>query len=311
MRFRTAIISLGVILAATIPFWQRIPALSYLLEIALAILIMASVFENARRYVIAAAFLGFFLGLIPGLAFDIFSRYLFDWLRLIVPPLVLAVLITHGKRAGRSYAIASGVAIIFFIMAYIPSHNLWMEVIDYYTGQLQNWGTSTFSAAGYSQEMIYNFGDSINFFMNWIKKLLPGFLALNHIGQLFIAFLLLEWHYIRRDSYFPGFGPFIYWKIPERLLYLLAVALVVALTQQGVFKTASYNFLLIMMIAYAVCGLALVEYGLRKLRLPTFIKAIFYLGLVFSMHFGLIIPAAAGLVDSHFDFRKVRAHTVG
>ena len=91
----------------------------------------------------------------------------------------------------------------------------------------------------------------------------------------------------------------------------MAIVLFIALALKGVWKTSAYNAILIMCIFYAVSGFALIEYVLRKLRLPIGIKIVFYLGLAFSGYFGVIIPAIAGLADSHFDFRKIRARTVG
>ena len=89
------------------------------------------------------------------------------------------------------------------------------------------------------------------------------------------------------------------------------MALVARLINADGVKIAADNILLVLSFFYAVCGLALIEHLLRKLQLPTFIKIIFYFGLLLMQVPGMIIASIAGLFDSYFDFRKVRAHTLG
>jgi uncharacterized protein YybS (DUF2232 family) len=116
---------------------------------------------------------------------------------------------------------------------------------------------------------------------------------------------------MRRESYFPGFGPFIYWKLPEKLLYLAGVVFLIRLVGSGPFEIAADNVILVLAFIYSVTGLALIEHQLRRLKLPVMIRVVFYLGLLLLQLPGLIMTAIAGLFDSHFDFRKVKAHTLG
>ncbi len=298
-------------MAITIPIWETVPGISYFFEIALAVILMMAVFENTLRLVLPAAIVGLLIGTLPGLTPMAFAYYLPDWLRIVLPPIIMAALINRGWRAGKSFGSASLLTALLVTLFYLQSSGFLNEMLTSLEDWSKNWLSATLATQGYSQEIIYNFTDTLTRFIYWIKLLLPGFLILAFVGQLFVAFLLLEWFYTYRDSYFPGFGPFIYWKIPEKSLYLMAIALVVALTLKGVWKVASYNTIFVMVIFYAICGLALIEYLLKKLRLPMVFKIIFYLGLFLMQLPGLIIPAAAGLIDSHFDFRKIRAHTVG
>ncbi|MDD4051784.1 MAG: DUF2232 domain-containing protein, partial [candidate division Zixibacteria bacterium] len=93
--------------------------------------------------------------------------------------------------------------------------------------------------------------------------------------------------------------------------YLLGLILGIRLTMHGPGLAVVDNVLLILALAYAVCGLALMEHLLRRLQMPRFVKIVFYVGLLLMQIPGLIIMALVGLFDSYFDFRRVRAHTLG
>ena len=164
---------------------------------------------------------------------------------------------------------------------------------------------------GYSPETITETLDKVTGGMTLVKRLLPGIMILSGLGQLFIGFVAVDLYYTRRDKYFPGFGPFAYWKMPEGLVYLLGLTLAIRLTMHGPGLAVVDNVLLILALAYSLCGLALIEHLLRRLQLPLLVKIIFYLGLLLMQIPGMIVTALLGLFDSYFDFRKVRAHTLG
>ncbi len=305
------IVSVGVVVAATLPYWELIPAVSYLLEIILAALLMMAVIEGGIRIVVFALAAGFIIGAFPGLATMPLAFFLPIWLKATVPAIVLGVMVDHGRHAGRSFTVASALAALFVLFIYAQAAGMLAKQIGIMSKSVGSLITTTMGTQGYSTEMINELTDSLARFKYWIINLMPGILIISAIAQLFIAFLMMDWYYSRRDSYFPGFGPFIYWKVPEKLLYLLGAALAMALMVQGDMEIAAYNVVFILSFFYAVCGLALIEYLLRRLRLPLFIKIVFYLGLFLMQLPGLILASVVGLIDSHFDFRKIRAHSLG
>jgi hypothetical protein len=311
VKSRKIVISVGVVAAVTLPYWEVIPAVSYLLEIILAALLMMAVIEGGIRLMLFALAAGFIIGAVPGLATMPLAFFLPIWLKATVPAIVLGVMVSHGRHAGRSFAAASALAALFVLFVYAQAAGILAEQIEIMSESVGSLITTTMGTQGYTPEMINELTDSLARFKYWIINLLPGILIMSVIGQLFIAFILMEWYYTRRDSYFPGFGAFIYWKVPEKLLYLLGAVLAAALMVQGDMKIAAYNIIFILSFFYGVCGLALIEHLLRRLRLPLFIKIVFYLGLFLMQLPGLILASVAGLIDSHFDFRKVRAHSLG
>lgn len=303
--------SVGVFLAVTIPYWMVIPAVGFLLEIVLAIALILGVIDRHLKVLGIGLILGLLLGTFPGMAPLPFSVFFPLWLKAVLPALALAMLINRGWQAGRSFVLATLILAGLIMIMYVQGVEIIEEQIDLMIESFQSIATGTLSSQGYNTEVINEMVDWLAKTGHLIKRLLPGMLILSGTGQLFIAFVAIEWYYTRRDSYFPGFGPFVYWKIPENLIYFLGITILARLIPAGGMDTVADNIIFILAFFYAVCGLALIEHLLRRLQLPMFIKVIFYIGLFLMQLPGMMIASAAGLFDSYFDFRKVRAHTLG
>ncbi len=324
MNRHRVIIFTAVALAVTLPYWTALPmlvdflpavalfgAIAYFFEVLLMIVLVMAVIEGRIRLVIGAAATGFILGAIPGLAVLPLSAFLPLWLKAIIPAMTLGFLINRGWQAGKSFAVAALFMGLFILMIYAQSGEALGVQAEEARSSIENMVTGPMTASGYNTDAINTMIDQMMVMISLLMRLLPGLIIMSGIGQLFVAFALTEWYYTRRDSYFPGFGPFIYWKIPEKLLYLLGVILIIRLLVGGGMEMAADNAIFILFTLYAVCGLALIEHFLRRLRLPILVRVIFYVGLTFMHIPGLMATAIAGLFDSYFDFRKVRAHTLG
>lgn len=311
MNLNKVITVAGVVLTVTLPFWYLVPGISYLLEIIVMLAMFVLAIDRSRWLVIGVAGAALIVGTFPGLATMPTSLFLPLLFKAVAPAFLLGMLINRGYKAGLSFAAASLLMAFLVMVMYLQATGAIAEEVDKLSAAVGGMLTAPMKGQGYSTEMINDMAHRVTQFFQLLKRLLPGMMVLSGMGQLFVAAVVADWYVTRRDGFFPGFGPFAFWKIPEKLLYLLGVALVVRLTLDGTPQVIADNTLLILAFLYAVCGLALIEHILRRLRLPLFIKIIFYLGLLLMQLPGLIVTAVAGLFDSYFDFRKVRAHTLG
>lgn len=325
MNSRRIIAAAVVTLSVTLPYWEALPAVSdwtvvqvvlgaavYILEIAfMAALIMAIVDGRLKLAVISAA-IGFIAGIIPVTASMPGAIFIPIWFKAVIPGVALGILISRGSKAGWSFTVGAGLMAMFMLIMYLQRSEVMIDFINQINSSTKALLTGP-AVGSYDAETVDRFIDQAQFITRILVRLLPALLIMSGIVQLFIAFLGTEWFYRRRDSYFPGFGLFIYWKVPEKVLYFLGVVLIVRLAIDGTVQVAADNIAFIVMMVYAVCGLALVEYALRRLRLPVVVRTLFYLGLgvLLIQVFGLIATAIAGMFDSYFDFRKVRARTIG
>ena len=311
MSIRKIIVPLGIVMGAGLSYWLMIPGLNFLLAIVFAVVMIMLVIERQHAVALAAVISGGIIGLIPGLALTPVSIFVPNWLQLVIPPIAMAWLLNRGFGAGRSFTIAGLCLAVACIMLYQQHSTIFMQVIDQMHSSVTGMINGLMSSKGVDQATMDATADHITQSFFYIKWLMPGILVAFGLTQLFIAFILVEKFYTRRDSYFPGLGPYIYWKIPEKLLYSLALALAVRLVLHGFWQQAADNVLFVLVLLYAVGGLSLIEYMLRKLQLPVYLKIVVYLALVVFQIPGLIMATMIGVFDSYFDYRKVRAHTLG
>jgi len=351
---RTAIVLAAVLLEVTLSFWQASPAATdfppaqvmfggmvYILETVLIGLLIMNLVEGRLWLIMGAAALGLIIGIIPNLAALPADAFFLLWLKAIVPAVCLGFLIRQGLHAGRSFVGASLVMAAVVVGMYLYSGGALERQFEQMMRSL-NEMKGSLALLGFDAEAIDARIDSMSLIIKMLNRFVPALLILSGLGQLLVAFMVIERYYTRRDSYFPGFGAFIYWKIPEKLLYFMGAALAVRFAFGGATQTVVDNVILIMLIVYAFCGLGLIEYALRRLRLPTAVRVFLYVGLalmplqalilpsltgfimpalaglvtpplvglVMTLAAGLV-PALAGMIDSHVDFRKVRAHSLG
>lgn len=308
---RTSLIGAGLVMVAAIPLWITLPGLSYLVEIIAAMAILALVIGQKWTAIPPAALVALALGfmifpdLLPG------PLFIALWVKVVFPPMILGFLIAHGARAGKAFVLAGAVTAGVMIYLYSQGAIILNQQMDQFGLTIGKMLTDPMAAQGHGAETIADVQDKVVYTMTLVKRILPGILAVSGLAQLFIAFVLIEWYFTRRDSFFPGFGPFLFWKIPEPFLYLTGATLVTRLLASGFWQIAADNILFVLALIYAIGGLAMVEHALRRLRLPLLVKIIFYIGLLLMQVPGLIMTAVVGLFDSYFDFRRVRAHTLG
>jgi hypothetical protein len=306
-----AFIGAGIILAATAPFWVQLPLLNYLFWVLVMMAAAMAGIEKRKMVISAAVVVAMVIGMILQGAFTSVEMILLVLLTAVLPTVLTGALISDGWRAWKAFTVGAILMSLLGVYIYWRVSPLFMAVVDDAELAMRQWFTSNLALLGYATETINAVADGIINTGRLIKHLLPGMFILFGLTHLWIAILWVEWFYTRRDGFFPGFGPFIYWKIPEKLLYFLGVALIVRLLTGGGAELAADNFIFVLFVCYAVCGLALIEHFLRRLRMPFPVRVIFYVGLTFMYVPGMMVTSIAGLFDSFFDFRKVRAHTLG
>lgn len=104
----------------------------------------------------------------------------------------------------------------------------------------------------------------------------------------------------------PPARPFHLWRPWEELIWVLIGALVVGLIGAGLLEDLALNAAMVMLIIYAVQGLALVRYYIQRLGIARLLELLFYTLLFFTSGLALLILASLGLLDTWFDWRRLR-----
>lgn len=137
----------------------------------------------------------------------------------------------------------------------------------------------------------------------WIPKIVPGILV--------SMALIVTWVTMVSGNHFlfkrTGNRPWIkyrFWVLPEKLVWLviIAVSLIMIPVEPG--RTIGLNMLLISGLLYCFQGLSIVVFYFNKWNLPIFVRTVIYL-ILFFQSFGAIFLALIGLADVWVDIRKL------
>ncbi|MDD4051346.1 MAG: DUF2232 domain-containing protein, partial [candidate division Zixibacteria bacterium] len=203
---------LGAILGVTMPLWMALPVAGYLLEIALAITLIMAAIEGRLWLVLGAAVVGLALAALPAIGPAPMVLFLPMWLKAVIGPVALGLLMRAGRVALVSYlggAVVTAAAVLLF---YWQGAEVLNEMMNGVGKSLTTMLDANMKTQGYNAETVTDVLDKVTGGIALVKRLLPGIMILSGLGQLFIGFAVVDLYYTRRDRYFPGFGPFAYWK---------------------------------------------------------------------------------------------------
>jgi len=97
------------------------------------------------------------------------------------------------------------------------------------------------------------------------------------------------------------------WRAPRFFALVTILALGLRLFSGEVGIMVADNLLAAVSVVYAITGLALFEYYLRRFRIKPVLKVVFYLLLVPTGLVGYLALALFGLTNSIYDWRSIRA----
>jgi len=100
-----------------------------------------------------------------------------------------------------------------------------------------------------------------------------------------------------------------YWQLPERAIWLVIVAAILALLPVKASWMVGINGLILLSIVYCFQGLAITVFFMNKWNVPLLLRSFFYVIVVFQS-VGTVILLVFGIADIWFDFRKLRKNTV-
>ena len=144
-----------------------------------------------------------------------------------------------------------------------------------------------------------------------LMRFLPALLLISITIIASAAYILTGRAFQREGRYLLKFPRLINWKLDERLLIIFGLALVAALSAHGLLLNLGENAALYIAFLLSLCGFSLIEFHMRQKKLGMFVRlAVYFCLMLFHIYSG-ILTAILGVIDSHFDFRKLRALRLG
>jgi hypothetical protein len=125
------------------------------------------------------------------------------------------------------------------------------------------------------------------------------------------AYMLTRYCFKREGRYLLAFPRIDSWKINERILVLLGVSLLVVLIGGGLIDDIGENMALFSFALMSFGGLSLLEFFMQRRKFSSLMKGVIYFSLVvFHLYSGVLL-GVLGIIDSHYDFRRLRAARIG
>jgi len=240
----------------------------------------------------------------------------FSLVFVILPSGLMSGGIKQGLPVYRTQLLAT-LPIVLVMLLYLAnvagSATAWKNVMDNMSATFIEWYEETVSTipSTASPEEISLLKKAFQSSFDFLYRFFPGLMvswavAMNVVSYFFACKM------IQRDGGFcQKLREFALWKAGAANMYVLAVALMAWLIGTEGFKPISENVLFVVAVLYMVAGFAVIEHYLKRVRIHPALRIAFYIALLLSGWVGGLVAALIGLADSHFDFRRVKAQTIG
>lgn len=137
-----------------------------------------------------------------------------------------------------------------------------------------------------------------------LTRLVPSFFLVGMSFFVWVNILIGKLLFARKGMWYPDFGNLSTWKIPDKVIWLVIVAGASLFIPVGFIRILSINVLIILLFAYMMQGLSIVNFFFDKKNLPWFLKAVAYF-LIFVQQLLLVLIIGLGLIDVWVNFRKL------
>jgi len=240
----------------------------------------------------------------------------FALMMLYIPASLMGVGIRNGMSAFRSQlmAIAPFVVLISLYMLDFGGvktglgliiDDMSENVIEWYRAALQTMPQKV------TPEEMNLLKSSIQSVFDFFYRFFPGLMLCWAAGMNIMAYFFAGMMIGKDGGFYRQLRDFRHWKAGLVSMIVLAVSLLIWIVDFKPLQHPIENVLFLLGVVYMICGFSVIEYYLRKRRVHTALRVVTYILLILSGWFGGGLAAALGLVDSHFDFRRVKAREIG
>jgi len=149
------------------------------------------------------------------------------------------------------------------------------------------------------------------YFAGMIIRFLPALLLVIFTVIGAAAYMLVAYCFGREGRYLLAFPRIDSWKIDERVLILLGAALLILLVGRGLIANIGENVALFSFSLMSFGGFSLLESYMKRRKFSRLMKGVIYFCLVIFHLYSGVVLGILGIIDSHFDFRRLRAARIG
>ena len=150
-------------------------------------------------------------------------------------------------------------------------------------------------------ESLYLLTQSFSQIKERLSQLMPAILTSIALFTVWLAMVLGNRLLYKNTGQSP-WPEYQYWQLPDKLVWSVIAAAVLALLPLPMTRPIGFNLLLIASVIYCFQGLSIVLFFLNKWKVPLFIRSLLYMIIVFQS-VGTLFLSVIGLADVWFDLR--------
>lgn len=212
-----------------------------------------------------------------------------------------------GDRYLLGFAVAALAGLIMFGPMWRPLLDIVGPAIEHLIPQITQTGTML----GYHPEAAQAQAEEMAKIAMGLSRLIPAVLVMTVVTQFTVGFLWFAMRELPPEESMALKN----WRMPFWLAPVMIVVIMGRLLGGETITLIADNLLFVLSIYYSVGGLAMMEYRLSRMGLPTWVKAVWYISLtiVGLSPIGLALYGffvLLGFIDSFVDFRKIPAEPI-
>ncbi len=227
-----------------------------------------------------------------------------EWSMILFGGAIIGRLTLKNEAPQKVYTIGLAAVLLFALVMYLPLLNIITEAISKMSTAMIENAKTTLPATGYSAEETATLITGFNKTSAFIKRVIPSILLLTSVLQYSIGYLVFMNILSKKDTTVLKTTPFTMWRMPFYVSFILLIGAGMRFFGTETITQIGDNILVFLAVFYSISGLSLIEYYLKKLKLPPFVKFSFYLLLFITQLIGFFGAVFAGFIDSFKDFRN-------
>ncbi len=227
-----------------------------------------------------------------------------QWSMILFGGFVIGRLTLKQEANQKVYTIGMVAVLLFALSMYLPLLSKLTAGIAEASADMLATAQTSMPTMGYSAEETATWINGMNVSLAFVQRIFPALLILSAVFQYSIGYMIFNAFISRKESTVESIPAFTLWKMPFYLTPLLLGAACLRFFGGESLRLVGDNILVFLTVFYSIAGLSLIDYYLKKLKFPSYVKVSFYILLFFTGHLGFVVTVFAGFIDSFKNFRK-------
>ncbi len=227
-----------------------------------------------------------------------------EWCTLLAAAWVIGWRARQERSQLRIYLWGLAAIVIGGLVLFVPQWPDMMRLAGVASTDVMSSLEQSLIATGYHADAARDMVEQAGKLADVTIRLMPAATIMNLMAQFSVGFIWFMYDGVTAGAPAGRLRPFCYWKVPFWVTPGLIVIIAGRLLGSETIVLVADNLLAALSIYYCLGGLALTEHSLRRIRLATGVKVLFYILLTLTGLLGYLALVLLGFIDSFADWRN-------